>query len=315
MHEKWELKQRQSLPLSAKINLSKERIRDWYEYWDGQVYVSFSGGKDSTVLLHLVRSIYPEVPAVFSDTGLEFPELREFVKTVDNVTIVRPEMSFRNVIQKYGYPIIGKKQARAIRDLQNPTTKNEATRNLVLTGYTSKGLYCPSRKLANKWVYLKDAPFKIGEQCCDVMKKNPVKKYEKETGRKSYVGTMAWESSMREQEWLKSGCNAYNAKRQQSKPISFWTEQDILKYIKDNNLRYASVYGDIIYEDGIGYYTTKESRTGCMFCGFGCQFDEEPNRFQRMKETHPKLYEYCMRDWDQGGLGLDEVLNYINIKH
>ena len=35
--------------------LAKRRIMEWYDYWDGQVYVSFSGGMDSTVLLALVR--------------------------------------------------------------------------------------------------------------------------------------------------------------------------------------------------------------------------------------------------------------------
>ena len=55
----------QSLPLEAKIVKSQLRIREWYEYWNGEVYVSFSGGKDSTVLLHLVRELYPDVPLCF----------------------------------------------------------------------------------------------------------------------------------------------------------------------------------------------------------------------------------------------------------
>ena len=83
--ERWQLTQFQGLPLEVKIEKSKLRIREWYENFDGNVHVSFSGGKDSTVLLHLVRSLYPEVPGVFSDTGLEFPEIRAFVKTVENV--------------------------------------------------------------------------------------------------------------------------------------------------------------------------------------------------------------------------------------
>lgn len=89
------LAQRQSLPLEAKIEMSKKRIREWYEHYDGDVYVAFSGGKDSTVLLHLVRSMYPDVEAVFSDTGLEYPEIREFVKTIDNVTWVKPKKNFK----------------------------------------------------------------------------------------------------------------------------------------------------------------------------------------------------------------------------
>ena len=83
----YELKQKQSLPLEVKIRMTKLRIQVWYEHWDGQVYVSFSGGKDSTVLLHIVRGMYPDVKAVFFDTGLEYPEIREFVKTIDTTPI------------------------------------------------------------------------------------------------------------------------------------------------------------------------------------------------------------------------------------
>ncbi len=77
IHSLGDLRQMQSLPLQVKIRMTKERIRKWYEYWDGNVYVSFSGGKDSTVLLHIVRSLYPDVKAVFSDTGLEYPEVKK----------------------------------------------------------------------------------------------------------------------------------------------------------------------------------------------------------------------------------------------
>ena len=84
-HTMNDLRIRQGLPLEAKLAMTKLRIREWVDNYgvDG-VYVAFSGGKDSTVLLHLVREMYPDVPAVFSDTGLEFPEIREFVKKFDN---------------------------------------------------------------------------------------------------------------------------------------------------------------------------------------------------------------------------------------
>ena len=87
---------------------------DWYQHYDGNVCVSFSGGKDSTVLLHIARQLYPDIPAVFSDTGLEYSAIREFVKTWDNVDIIRPNMNFGQVITNYGYPIIGKEVAEAI---------------------------------------------------------------------------------------------------------------------------------------------------------------------------------------------------------
>lgn len=108
-HTIQELQQWQALPLSIKVRMTKQRIRDWINYYgeDG-VYVSFSGGKDSTVLLDLVRQEYPNVVAVFVDTGLEFPEIRQFVKLFDNVEWVKPKMTFRQVIEKYGYPFISK---------------------------------------------------------------------------------------------------------------------------------------------------------------------------------------------------------------
>lgn len=101
----------QSWSLERKIQVTQTRIMEWYIKNQGKVYVSFSGGKDSTVLLDLVRRIYPDVPAVFIDTGLEYPELREFVKTIDNVIWLKPSMNFRKVIETFGYPIVSKRIA------------------------------------------------------------------------------------------------------------------------------------------------------------------------------------------------------------
>lgn len=104
-----DLYQMQSLPLSIKVRMTQNRIRGWVnEYGEEGVYVSFSGGKDSTVLLDMVRKMYPDVLAVFVDTGLEYPEIREFVKNFDNVEWLRPKKTFRQVIEEYGYPFISK---------------------------------------------------------------------------------------------------------------------------------------------------------------------------------------------------------------
>lgn len=110
-----DLYQMQSLPLSAKIRMTQYRIREWVDcYGDDGVYVSFSGGKDSTVLLHIAREMYRNIGAVYVDTGLEYPEIREFVKQHENVEIIRPKMNFRQIIIKYGYPMIGKEVAGCV---------------------------------------------------------------------------------------------------------------------------------------------------------------------------------------------------------
>lgn len=123
----------QALPLEVKIEKTKQRIREWVEYYgeDG-VYVSFSGGKDSTVLLHIVRSMYPNIKAVFINTGLEYPEIVKFVKGFENVDIIRPKMSFKQVVQKYGYPIISKQQAQYIYEYRH--TKSEKLKKIRVRG-------------------------------------------------------------------------------------------------------------------------------------------------------------------------------------
>jgi hypothetical protein len=113
-HTITDLHQMQSLPLKDKIRMAQRRIEEWYEHYDGNVYLSFSGGKDSTALLHLVREMYPDVPAVFVNTGLEYPEIVKFVKTFDNVEIIRPKMSFVQVIKKYGYPMFSKEVSECV---------------------------------------------------------------------------------------------------------------------------------------------------------------------------------------------------------
>lgn len=201
-----ELAQRQSLPLEAKVRMTKQRIEQWYNHWDGQVYVSFSGGKDSTVLLHIARSLYPDIEAVFVDTGLEYPEIREFVKTIENVTWLKPKMNFKSVIIEKGYPIISKEQSQYIREYRD--TESDKLKDIRWNG-NKWGM----GKISEKWKPMVESPYKISNKCCDIMKKNPAKSFERETGKKPIVGSMACESRNRTTAWQRNGCNAFESKR------------------------------------------------------------------------------------------------------
>lgn len=113
VHDKERLKELQALPLWRKIQITQARIIEWYNHFNGQVYISFSGGKDSTVLLHIARKIFPNIPVVFSNTGLEYPEIQSFAKSKE-AEFVYPKMRFTDVIKTYGYPIISKEVSEAI---------------------------------------------------------------------------------------------------------------------------------------------------------------------------------------------------------
>ncbi len=329
-HEMWELQQMQSVSLDMKIKMTKTRIRDWYEYYGGNVYVSFSGGKDSTVLLHIARELYPDIPAVFVDTGLEYPEIRQFVKSVENVETLYPEKTFFEVVAEYGYPIIGKEVAKTLYYARRGG--DWAIKRL--DGLDKKGKPNGFKKRFVKYKPLLSAPFGISAYCCDVMKKQPAHKYESQTGRKPIVATMTEESQQRQDAWLKNGCNAFDVDRPTSHPLSFWKQQDVLQYLKTHNVPYCSVYGDIveqdcqlkfIEDDSERLITTGCERTGCMFCMFGIMSDKTPNRFQRLKQTHPKIYDYCIRggEYDENGLlkpnkqglGIGKILDYIGIDY
>lgn len=272
-----------------KLLLTKMRIQQWYEHWDSQVYVAFSGGKDSTVLLHLVRSMYPEVVGAFNNTGLEFPEIKEFVKQQDNIIWLRPTMNYQKVVEKYGFAVVSKEVSQKVNELKY--TKSEKLRDIRLNGNT-KG----HGKLAKKWVHLKDAPFDISHKCCDILKKNPAKVFEGERGLKPMVGVMAYESNLRKVKALTEPCNMYDAKRPVSKPLNLWSEEDIYTYLGLYDIKISEIYSK-------GY-----DRTGCAWCAFGVHLETGENRFQRMKRTHPNIWKYAIYK-----MGLNVPLTYIGV--
>ena len=330
------MKELQALPLYKKIMITQTRIMDWYQHYDGNVCVSFSGGKDSTVLLHIARQIYPSIPAVFSNTGLEYPEIQKFVKSFDNVDIVTPSMNFGQVISTYGYPIIGKEVAEAIyyarrisrserereradeppqtdgtpRSPNLISTSAAANRRTILQGRWGEAGVVKSQFNKEKWLPLaRDAPFLISHYCCFKMKKSPMHKYQTAHKYKPILATLAEESRVRKQAWIRHGCNAFESKNPMSQPMSFWTEQDVLAYIVKYNVQIASVYGDIVSfgTDGNSYPAVDVAgnvqcnlkcsgcqRTGCIFCAFGAHLEKGETRFQSLAKTHPRQYEYCI---------------------
>ncbi|WP_455945468.1 phosphoadenosine phosphosulfate reductase domain-containing protein [Eubacterium ramulus] len=371
--------------------MTKERIRNWInEFGQDGVYVSFSGGKDSTVLLDIVRQDYPDTKAVFVDVPTQYPELKQFVMTFENVDIVKPKISFAQVCEEYGFPLISKEvseKAMYARKYLKKYLEQNRTEQIPYAFAIMDFIGIPRRKGQNKdlvqklkngnipsemleeifgvesnapfkakclfgtvvhkkngivtdeiskmfdyskYKFLINAPFDVSNKCCDVMKKNPIHEYAKKTGRMPITATMAAESKLRTQNWLQNGCNGFGMKSPVSTPMAFWTEQDVLLYIKENNLPICSVYGDVVVDySGMGQCdnqmsfsdfglsdekqllkTTGCNRTGCVLCGFGCHLEKE-SRFELLKQTHPKFHNllYILKN---NGVTYAEAIDWVN---
>lgn len=273
--------------LESKIIQSKYLIRQAVTVFGlDKVYISYSGGKDSTVLSHIAKSMYPNILHIFANTTNEYPETLthihwEKLYNHTNIISVIPKdakgkhWSFKRVVEYYGYPIFSKRVSNAIRTYQHALSETTKQHSL---DYINRNF-----KKYNKY---KDLP--ISDKCCDKLKKEPLRRKAKELGMEcAILGILASESYQREKDWLEYGCNVFYKRREnQSRPLSFWTENDIQEYINKYDVKISS-----LYEKG---YT----RNGCMFCGFGVHLEPNGrNRYQRLKETHPLQYKYFIKNF------------------
>lgn len=146
-HTMTDLYQMQSLPLSAKIQMTQRRIEEWVDrFGEDGVYLSFSGGKDSTVLGHIIREVcgYKNIPFVFVDVPTQYPELKQFAMTFDNIVILKPNISFAEVCEKYGFPIISKEVSNCVSGARKylKYLDNKKNANTILTDRQTDSSVC-----------------------------------------------------------------------------------------------------------------------------------------------------------------------------
>ena len=277
-----------ALPLEVKIAKSKLLIQQAInEYGRERIYVSYSGGKDSTVLSHLARQLYPDVIHLFSNTTCEYPEtIKQLIWERDvngmKLVICTPKdgkgkpWNFKRFVNDEGFSLFSKVVANAIRTYRRAQT--DTTKQNSIDYITRR---------FKKYSDFKDK--NISDKCCEKLKKYPLKQTAKKLNLDcSLIGTLAVESRQRESDWINYGCNVFNVKKDnQCRPLSFWTEEDILRYIKIHDLKISDLYN-------MGY-----SRNGCMYFGFGIERDivDGKNRYERLKTTHPNNYKYLVSNF------------------
>lgn len=283
-----ELRFKQQMSLDEKIEYSKAKIVEFVEKLGGEdnCFISFSGGKDSTVLLHLVRSVYPNIKAVFFNTGLEFPEIVQFAKKQENVVFMTPDKRVNEVWKEYGIPAVSKEISSYIYDVRNSTEKMVEKRLNFRSSYS----------ISKKWIHLCDeefAPYPISNKCCQYFKKDLSSKYAKDNNAYPIIGTMANESILRLNSWVRHSCNMFDGKKIQSRPLSIWLETDIWDYIEKFDIEICE-----LYHKG-------HDRTGCFLCPFGAKIEDDrtgTNRFELLKVQHPNQYKALEK------LGIRQVL-------
>lgn len=270
--------------LEQKVFHSMNVISSFVECVGGldNVYVAYSGGKDSSVVLDIARMMYPNILAVFCMTGNEYPDVCRHVRRMrdegQNVEIIRPKMTPREVWAKYGFPLVSKEVSRYVHDVRiNPYSSTAQIR-------MGSGKFC----LPYCWRWLVYEPFYVSHKCCDKLKKEPFRDYHRRTGRWPILGMLASESRLREISYLRhGGCNYYSPNVNESNPLSVWTEKDVLAYIAKRKIQLPSCY-----EMGI-------SRTGCMGCGFGAH-NEGDTRFSFLEKNYPNAYKMVMAYTNNG---------------
>lgn len=278
------------------INKIKHAIQDLWITGE-QIYVAFSGGKDSIVASHMTMRalkemcVNPQIKHVYEQTLLEHRSINRFVKQYFNHvpgTTVYPEIKPHEVVKRFGYPFLGKRIAEHIERIRNGRTSNWFTNTYP------------------KYVPLASIQTHISASCCHHLKKAPVEKWlaENQHIKAVVMGTRADESMARRQQWVENSC-VYTPPDGVTRilPLSYFSEAHVWAYIEKHNLEYPNIYN-------CGY-----TRSGCMTCGFGCHV-QSPNRFQVLRNENYPFYEAIMKEWGYADAihEINETMGYELIK-
>ena len=270
--------------LEIKIANACHRIEELYFETKGNCIVSFSGGKDSTVILALIKQSidvgvlpYEGIKAIFVNTGIELNATVDFVKWCKNswyknIEIIRPEKPFKWVLDNYGKPLKSKMKSEFIGRFQNGN-RSDTTLNYLVYGESPTGKKYAKTKLADKDMHMlhKEFDIKASAKCCDILKKNSFKKYVKENEiLGEIVGIRVAEGgarSLAHEKRIKNNekpCTVVKGNIIYKQPIYDWTDEDVDLFIEKYNVPLSRAYTEYGME-----------RTGCMGCPFARNIGED----------------------------------------
>lgn len=235
------------------------------QYGEENFYISFSGGKDSTVLSALVDLAIPgnKIPRVYADTGIDLNIVRDFVfnvaKSDDRFFIIKPSVPIKTMLENDGYPFKSKKHAKKLGTYQrNGWTKT--TQNYLYPSDECKTFACPK---ILRYQFSEDFKLKVDYKCCVNLKENPLREWAKENHKPiAIVGIMKSEGGSR----LKGKCLAFNNKKLKAfQPLIPVTKEWENWFISEYNIQICDIY----------YPPYNFERTGCKGCPFNINLQKE----------------------------------------
>lgn len=337
-------RQLQTLDYQHKVWHAEDLVHDFYQNnWleDRNCHISV-GGLDSITLLHFIRSLgydADRVPAI-SCSSLEDKSIQKVHKQLGVISlppVKRDDGTVWNkakILQEFGFPVLSKEIASKIELLQNPTEKNATVRHAIITGETGEygGYQKNSRmQMSAKWLRLFGGyeneregvqygipNFKVSSRCCYYLKEKPCNDWAKMHNSATFLGLMASEGGRRAKSLMINGCNYWGKGTIRSAPFAIFSRQDLLQLALDLNVPVPEIYGEIVRDPDGTLRTTKAQRTGCSMCGFGIHMEKRPHRFDLLRESNPKEWEFwmyrCVTDPETGErFGWGRVLDYIGV--
>lgn len=255
-----ELRTMQCLPLHKKIEQTKARLSSILQQHRRPI-IAWSGGKDSTILLQMALDLNPNIDVAWCNTGVEFPECIHFVLEMRskwnlNLHIAKPETTFWKVVDKFGWPILGKGSSG---------------------GWQSRAAYLERKGKHRLAKATRDA--KIAAACCRLLKQKPCDKLYSELEIDCVIlGNMVAESRQRFLIWAQKGDYYYATAegRYKAWPMAAWTEEDVWEYHTIFGLSHSKIYD-------MGH-----RRNGCWPCLMDFRYSD--NKLKALRLSHPKLW-------------------------
>ena len=252
-----------------------------------EYYLSYSGGKDSHLLYWFIKEYAKEfnnILVVGINTYMEHPQIRERIFKNSN-RVLYPKKKPFEIKEKYGIPCFSKEQDFYIYYYQNAIRKGKEPSKTVKEKVerTYKTGFYLSQKASN--YVLSGKSHKITHLCCHYLKKEPARKFEKETGLKPILGVRGNESSLRKKQY-----QSCFTKDKKFTPLWDLTDNLLDKIYEKYNIEIPEIYNYI-------------DRTGCMACPYGSYKKDTEKELALLDENQKKFVcEYFKESYEVLGI-------------